>query len=462
MANIRTTLRHYEAEKAAQEKRLRKEQREAKIEKLHSKPSKMIEALFRRKVQVKELSPHSDFKPVGEILQNKWHYTRGKRAGFSQFLKDIARKEYTWVYEEAKTLRFIFHYAPQWVRDPKGWMPQEPEDDVFDGEELVLDLIHYLFAKFPVPKFMNQAWDELNERYIRWFVHMGSGLNIRNAPGLPIELTKKMAHYFTIAPEEYTIQKALRYAQIMGMGGTEQLVEDLDVTSVARMLEHKDFWSTVLQFFAKNKGVKIEEMEDEFMDSEKMNQIVEFIYHQKFLPRRTRNREGKWEMLPPPKPQLSIKGRTLDSLKKSVEKWQDELDRERELLNKLGEDEFIQWRAVSIRDFTHVTQRGGRLETYSITQLVSNVELQEEGKAMNHCVATYVEDCIDGDSSIFMMTLKSRQYPKPKRLVTIEVGLTDHMVLQIKAKNNEPPSKEILDVIGIWMDAEQLTLDSDY
>ncbi|OJJ18846.1 hypothetical protein BKI52_25070 [marine bacterium AO1-C] len=449
MANIRTTLRHYEAEQAAQEKRLRKEQREAKIEKLHRKPSKMIEALFRRKVPVKELPQYSHFREVGEVLQNKWHYTRGKREGFSQFLKDIARKDYTLVYEEAKTLRYVFHYAPQWARDPKGWMPDE---NTCDSEELALDLIHYLFAKFPVPKFMNQAWDELNERYIRWFIHLGSGLNIRTAPGLPIELTKRMAHYFTIAPEDYTIQKALRYAQIMGMGGTEQLVDDLDVTSVARMLEHKDFWSTVLQFFTENKG----------FEAEDMNKVVEYIYHQKFLPRRTRNREGKWEMLPPPKPQLRIKGRTMDSLNKSVEKWQEELDRERELLNKLGEDEFIQWRAVPIRDFKHVTQRGGRLETYSITQLVSNFELKEEGKAMNHCVATYVEECIEGDSSIFMMTLKSRQYHKPKRLVTIEVGMTDHLVLQVKAKNNEPPSQEILDIIGIWMDAEQLTLDDDY
>ncbi|HAS39527.1 MAG TPA: hypothetical protein DCS93_03570 [Microscillaceae bacterium] len=454
MTNIRTTLRHYEAEKAAQEKRLRKEQREAKVEKLHRKPAKMIEALFRRKIPVKALPSFSDFQKVGEILQNKWTYTRGKREGFSQFLKDIARKEYTSVYEEAKTLRYIFHYAPQWARDPKGWMPKE---GVYDTEELVLDLIHYLFAKFPVPKFMNQAWDEINERYIRWFIHLGSGLNIRTAPGLPIELTKRMAHFFTIAPEDYTIQKALRYAQIMGMGGTEALVDDLDVTSVARMLEHKDFWSTVLQFFTKNKGTDSEEM-----DPEKMNKIVEYIYHQKFLPRRTRNRDGKWKMLPPPKPQLSIKGRTVDSLNKSVEKWQEELDRERELLNKLGEDEFIQWRAVPIRDFTHITQRGGRLETYSITQLVSNFELKEEGKAMNHCVATYVEECIGGESSIFMMTLKSKQHHKPKRLVTIEVGLTEHMVLQIKAKNNEPPSREILDIIDIWMDAEQLTLDDDY
>lgn len=450
MANFRIALRQYEAQKATQEKLLRKDQRKEKIAKMHKKPSKLIEALFLKKIQVKELPQDSYFKNTGEILQSKWTYTRGKRAGFYEFLSNIARKETTIIYEEAKMLRYAFHYSASWVRNPKGWIPQSETKQ--EARDLVLDLMHYLFAKYPVPKFMNQAWEELNERYITWFIHLGSGLNIRTAAGLPIELTKKMAHYFGLAPQGYTIQKALRYAQILGMGGTHHLVEELDVTSVARMLEHKDFWTTVLKFFIENNT----------MSSDDINGIVEYIYHQKFLPRRTRNREGKWEMLSPPKPSLTIKGRTVGALIKLVGKWKDELAKERELLNKLGEDEFIQWRAVPVRDFSHIIQQGSRLETYKITQLVSNFELKEEGKAMNHCVASYVEDCIDGGSSIWTMTLNSKQQHKPRRLVTIEVGSESNMILQIKAKNNEAPTKEMLDIIGIWMDAEQLTLDEDY
>lgn len=449
MANFRTTLRHYEAEQAVLQKLGRKERQAERIAKMHRKPAKLIEALFLKKIQLKDLPEDSDFREIGQVLQNKWRYARGKKKGFFEFLSNIARKNTTIIYQEATILRYAFHYASHWVRNPKGWVPKA--DTPLHARGLVLDLLHYLFAEFPIPEFMNQAWAEQNERYIRWFIHLGKGLNIRTAAGVSIELTKKMAHFFGLAPKHYSIQKALRYAQIMGMGGTVQLVEDLNITSVGRMLEHKDFWTTVLKFFIQHAE----------MGAYTINQVVEYIYHQKFLPRRNRNSEGKWEMLPPPKPRLTLKGRTASSLQKSVDKWKDELEKERDMLNKLGEDEFIQWRAISIRDFNYRIERSGWTEAYKISQLVSNLELKEEGRAMNHCVATYVPNCIDGNSSIWTMTLNSKQRQKPKRLVTIEVD-EDNIIQQVKGKNNEPPSKEILDIINIWMDAEQLTLDEDY
>ncbi len=448
MANLRTTLRHYEAEQARLQKQLRQEQKEFKIAKMHQKPAKMIAALYQKKVKVNELPYDSDFIAVGQVLQNKWQYTRGKKVDFYEFVRSIARSNTTKIFKEVSILRYAFHYAAWWCNNPKKW---KPDEEIWaDERALVLDLLHYLFAKFPVPGFMNQAWIEQNDRHIAWFVHLGQGLNIRTAPNLPIELTKKMAHYFTQAPAGSTIQEALRYAQIMGMGGANWLATCLDATAVGRMLEHRDFWATVIGFFMQNRRLGAYEM----------NEMVEYIYHQKFLPRRIRNREGKWEVIAPPKPKLTLKGRTLESLKKSVEKWKTELEKEREMLSKLGEDEFIQWRAIGVRDFTHSLQQNGVLRTYKIQQLVSNFELKEEAKAMNHCVATYVPNCIDGNSSIWSMTLV-KPHHKPKRMVTIEVD-NDSTIQQVKAKNNELPAKEVLDVINIWMDAEQLSLVDDY
>ena len=47
-----------------------------------------------------------------------------------------------------------------------------------------------------------------------WFVHIGDGKNIRSA-GTPIPLTKLMAHHFMQAPDEITIEGALRWGQIL-------------------------------------------------------------------------------------------------------------------------------------------------------------------------------------------------------------------------------------------------------
>jgi hypothetical protein len=55
---------------------------------------------------------------------------------------------------------------------------------------------------------MDAAWrDNTSEarRHQDWFVHIGRGDNIRRAAGLPVPLTKLMAHHVLLAPGECTI-----------------------------------------------------------------------------------------------------------------------------------------------------------------------------------------------------------------------------------------------------------------
>ena len=47
-----------------------------------------------------------------------------------------------------------------------------------------------------------------------WFVHVGSGQNIRTAD-LPLVLSKSMAHVFAEAPGDLTATEALRWAQVV-------------------------------------------------------------------------------------------------------------------------------------------------------------------------------------------------------------------------------------------------------
>ena len=58
------------------------------------------------------------------------------------------------------------------------------------------------------PPFMDHAWLGNGAGYVgdelcqQWFVHIGTGNNIRKADGLPFPLTKLMAHHFLQAPAE--------------------------------------------------------------------------------------------------------------------------------------------------------------------------------------------------------------------------------------------------------------------
>ena len=79
-------------------------------------------------------------------------------------------------------------------------------------------LIQHIFAKFSVPAFMEAVWVNGGNRYQQWFKHLGRGRNLRTAPGLPIAVTKNIAHHFCKAPAHYSVGEALRAAQIYAIG----------------------------------------------------------------------------------------------------------------------------------------------------------------------------------------------------------------------------------------------------
>jgi hypothetical protein len=73
---------------------------------------------------------------------------------------------------------------------------------------------------------MTSVWFDLPPGEVlpqhRWYKHLGLGHSIRTA-GLPLRLTKAMAHQFTQAPHHYTAIAAVRWAQVRDLGGCEAL-----------------------------------------------------------------------------------------------------------------------------------------------------------------------------------------------------------------------------------------------
>ena len=116
-----------------------------------------------------------------------------------------------------------------WAREVTDWRP-----DSHNSRRQFGSLSRHLLALYDVPAFMDTAWFQgrAPDAILRqdWFHGTGTGTNIRKVDGLPIELTKKMAHLLMQAPRTFTVDQALRWTQVVGMGGSEALADSVMAT----------------------------------------------------------------------------------------------------------------------------------------------------------------------------------------------------------------------------------------
>lgn len=83
-------------------------------------------------------------------------------------------------------------------------------------------------------------------------------------------------------------------------------------------------------------------------------------------------------------------------------------------------------------------------QTWAITELLNSLALHEESKAMRHCVSSYSQDCEQGRSAIFSVTLAGR------RMVTVEVNPKTLRVVQVHGFANRLPTTEETRVVNRW------------
>ena len=287
----------------------------------------------------------------------------------------------TWA--NAGLLPLALHHA-DWLRPVEAW---EPPRAGFNRQ--FASLAAHLLAAYPVPACMTSAWlvvppDEPHPEQ-EWYKHLGRGHSIRTA-GLPVPFTRAMAHHLGQAPHHYAVKAALRWAQVRGLGGHEGLARAVSATRLGREFAHEEFWLTVLRFFVHNRH----------MDVAHVGPVVDFLHAQRFgtrevfIPGRGVVREG------PPRPDYAVKGRTVASLLRQVQEWH----------RHLGQDSSTparSWPRSEIAEFRYVegAQQGDGPRCWTIRELLTSGELFLEGQAMRHCVASYKEDCMRREASIY-------------------------------------------------------------
>lgn len=364
-------------------------------------------------------------------MRGDWKRDRNDKREFYKFLDSIARRKGYRIYHEAEALLEIYFQADQWLKSPKGWVPQEGQG----ADKLLSDLLHHLFAQYEVPKFMDDAWRKQNKLHIAWFIHLGTGQNIRTAPQLQTHLTKKMAHYFLQAPDHYTINEALVYGQVIALGGNDLLLKQLFNTQLVHLCKNQEFWLSLVQFLLNNQ---------ELIQDNKVGQILDFFNAKKLL-KATVDDYG--QLVGEVSNKLSVKGKTADSLMKAVDKWQ------RDMTNSYGGsyNKLVTWTPVKVNNFL-VNDDG---TSYRIMQLTNNYALLREAEKMKHCIASYIEKCQTGRASVWALTATTGRIVSP--LLTIQLD-DDNAIVQVRGKTNRLPEVTETQIVRRWATRENLDI----
>ena len=396
------------------------------------RPQETIRAIYEGKLSEAELNrPHlqkiqrafdglgRDRKGRRALLQLLLHVE--KRGDFFDVKPAIVRLGPSDGNTFIEGLGALAHWHKRWLRDPGEWRP-----DSHNGRKQFGSLARHLLAKYDVPAFMDIAWffgeeDEARQQQ-GWFVHVGTGGNIRKAD-VPLTLTKKMAHLFLESPHDYTIYEAFRRGQILGLGGEEPLVRAVNSTRLGSSFECEDFWHKVVHFFVNNP----------MLDPDEVGPIVDYIHNQKYVPREE-TVEGEVVQLPPEQPNFSIKGRSMVKLLRQVEMWHRQLARQNRLPAKV-------WAPSGLNelDWTATDNYGNEKERWTITELLSAKELSLEGRKMHHCVGSYANNCKTGRSSIWTMQVTTPEN-ETHRVMTIAVQNGSRSITQARGKCNARPN----------------------
>src|SRR5665213_910238 len=164
-----------------------------------------------------------------------------------------------------------------WKRPAETWKPRS-----HNVHRQFSSLARHLLCDYDVPAFMDGAWvpkagqaHGVPHEWQEWFIHLGTGNNIRKAEKLPFPLTKMMAHKFIEAPSYLTINEALRWGQFLGMGASEKLAKALLGSKLQYnyIATREDFLLTVINFFIRH---------SEMLDMSQVAPMIDFIFAQKY------------------------------------------------------------------------------------------------------------------------------------------------------------------------------------
>jgi hypothetical protein len=293
----------------------------------------------------------------------------------------------------------------------------------FIPDEQLEDLIDHCFAIYPTPTFLITAFYEGPLNRMLWFIRLGTGAAPKTLPGFPEHFTAKMVYLFLQTPKGFTIEQALVRAEALGYGASTLIADQLAWSKLADVTSSSVFWSSVIQFFAKA----------ESLDMNQLRRILEFL-------------EATFQA----NASFSLKGRTMLTLERDTTAWQEQMQRYRDTYNQ------AEWPAIGIPLLYWETSVNNRVVTYKTVELLTADALYQEGIDMRHCVAEYVDECLDGDAGIF--SLRKYDGTSFKKMATIAIDPDNHCITEAQGNCNASLTKEAIRALEVWEEQGAITM----
>jgi PcfJ-like protein len=317
----------------------------------------------------------------------------------------------------------LAQYRRLWLRPVAEWVPP-----CASPREQFASLARHLLATHPVPSFLTRVWFEepsqKTREHRRLYVHIARGHAIRGFP-TPIPLTRAMSRFFGQAPAHLSVEQAIRWCQVRGLGGDAPLADAVAPTHLGNEFRNETYWSGVLKAL-----VVWPELETALVAP-----IVEF------LRRHPQHAIPKASDRPPAFRQFSAR----------VKNW----------MVRVGvfhAPPQRSWAPQPIRSFEYLEPRrhAWSERAWTIHELTDSAELIEEGRELRHCVAAYAGVCAKGTSSIW--SLRCHTLTGSRRVLTIEVNPFHRMIVQARGRRNTWPEPKARALMEEWARVNNLTL----
>ncbi len=334
-----------------------------------------------------------------------------------------------------KSLCALHENWREWVRPVESWTPELN----LTSEELILDLARYLYARWPVPAFLDEVWYTHNDQAIEGralFIHIGAGRSLRELDQ-PYRMTRRTAHEFIQAPSGLSLVAARAWADMTAMGVDPDKRNLMMHTGLAGGLlvrtEQREFWLSVVRFY----------MGQSMYGMKGITNVLDFLEVKKFGGRDGTARSDASH------PGLTMHGRTIARLRRDMELWHTELA----MMKTLGHATSAPFTPSGREGLDLRAQSDDLLEPRSgwcIREIRNARELFEEGKAMRHCVMSYADWCVSGVRSIWSMAWVN-DTGEARRCLTIELS-REGRIEQIRGLANRRPTTSELLVVQKWAD----------
>lgn len=325
------------------------------------------------------------------------------------------------------TLGILGRHYGQRLREVADWAPRRK------NAHLQLEgLVRHLFDQYgDVPAWVVGAWTathtaNLNLNLAALTIHLGRGQSLRSFGGWPVPLSKRLEHEMRQAPAGCTVLEAYRYAQLAVRDALDWLGVVLESRlGRAEPSADDEFWLGVVDFFQATPMV----------DPRQFGPVCDWIHQKRSV--------GIGHE--PPQPGFSLRGRTMASVLAHTTAWHRSLARLRaHSSSSLPFD--TSWNGLPVANF-----EGGEEGRIRIVQLTTFGQLVEEGRTLQHCVASYVESCRRGHCGIFSLRIEGRA------VVTLEVA-PEREIVQVRGRHNRGMATDERHWIGRWVKEAKLSL----